>query len=129
MTAHTLTRDESENIIVAAGRRVIDWRRMSDDEAGDEMTRIMNGIGVDAFWRSIRRTREISPKSRILQLSAICSLGLPEVPNLIKNPPDWDDDQLWRCTFQAFVLDERRREDAATRKRLLNQATDEQALA
>lgn len=125
----TLTKTEAENVIVATGQRVIDWRRMTDDEAGEEMTHIVNRIGTDAFWRSVSRTREIIAKPRLLALSAICSLGLPEVPNLIKNPPNVDDDELWRIAFQAFVLDERRREDAAIRRRLIDQATDEQAKA
>lgn len=125
----TLSKQEAENVIQAFGRRVIDWRRMTDTEAGAEMTRIVNNIGVDAFWRSIARTREIIAKPRLLALSAICSLGLPEVPNLIKNPPDVDDDELWRMAFQAFILDERRREDDAIRRRMLDQATDEQARA
>lgn len=125
----TLSKPETENIIVAVGQRVIDWRRMTDAEAGEEMTRIAGNIGAVAFWRSVKRVREIIAKPRTLALAAICSLGLPEVPNYIKNPPQWDADELWRAAFQAFVLDERRMEDAALRKRLLDQACDEQARA
>jgi hypothetical protein len=126
-TRQLLTKDETDNIIQAFGLRLIDWKRMTDEEAGERMTDLINRIGWAAFDAALFRARELAPKPRMLILAAIMSISRPGTPNYVKNPPDWDADELWRNTFISLLLDERRKEDDAYRKRLINQATEEQA--
>lgn len=122
-----LTKDEAENIAQLFGVRLIDWRRMSDDEAGAWMGETIYRLGgIDPFENIMRRTRDLSGKPRLLQMAGICSLAVPGIPNLVKEPPNWDDDELWRAVFNAIAYDELRKVADAARKRLIDEAMVEQ---
>jgi len=127
MTKQLLTKTETDNVIQALGMRLIDWKRMTDEEAGNHVTDLANRVGFGAFENSIRRTRELSQKPRLLQLAAICSLCIPGVPNYVKEPPNWDADELWQNVFKVMLLDDMQKVRDATAKQLIEQAATEQA--
>lgn len=124
-----MTGDEADNVAQALGLRLIDWRRMSNEEAGEWMTEKVNRIGFDVVSKALARTRELSGKMRVFQLAAICSMGIPGVRNLLKEPPDWSTDELWRSVFNAMLYDLLRTAKDADAKRLIDQAMDEQVSA
>lgn len=122
-----LTKEETDNVIQAFGMRLIDWKRLTDQEAGEHVTDLVNRIGFDAFENALRRTRELSPKPKLLQLAGICSLSIAGIPNYVKEPPSWDADELWRNVFKAMLIDDMQKVRDATAKKLIEQATTEQA--
>jgi hypothetical protein len=126
-TRQLLTKDETDNVIQAFGMRLIDWKRLTDEEAGEYVTGFVHRIGFEAFENALRRTRELSQKPRLLQLAAITSLSLPGLRNLVKEPPSWDADELWRNVFKAMLIDDMQKVRDATAKQLIEQATTEQA--
>lgn len=123
-----LTKDETDNVVQAFGMRLVDWKRMTDQEAGEHVTDLVNRIGFEAFENALRRTRELSHKPRLLQLAGICSLSIAGVSNYVKEPPAWDSDELWRNVFKAMIVDELQKARDAAAKQLIEQATTEQAL-
>lgn len=126
-TRHLLDKDETDNVIQAFGMRLIDWKRMTDQEAGEHVTDLVHRIGFEAFDNALRRTRDLSQKPRLLQLAGICSLSVPGLPNYVKEPPGWDADELWRNVFKAMLIDDMQKVRDATAKKLIEQATTEQA--
>lgn len=123
-----LTNNEADNLAQLFGLRLIDWRRMDDQAAGDFVAAIMNKYGSDAIMAALLRVRRLAGRDRAFWLMTIQICAPPEFPNLIKTPPNIDEDELWRLAFLVFFYDEARKFLAA-REKALREAAISEAMA
>lgn len=101
-----LTKDEAEKVVQVFGLRVLDWRRLSDQAAGNWMAITLNKYGADTFFAALARVRKLVGRERGFWLSTIAVVN-PKYAHIMKNPPgDWSDDELWRFTFAVLLSDE-----------------------
>jgi len=114
----SLTKTEVEHIAQVFGLRIIDWRRLSDKEASDWFVGILNKNGPDHIFNALTRVRRLAGRERGMWLAFINATN-PTL-NVLKNPPDWDVDELWRIAFKVFLVDE----ITQTTHRIQKQATD-----
>lgn len=103
-----LTKVEAEQVAQVFGLRVLDWRRLSDQAAGNWMGAVMQKHGADSFIAALTRVRRLAGRERGFWLTSIAVVD-PKLAPLLKSPPDWTDAQVWIVTFGVFMLDEMRK--------------------
>jgi hypothetical protein len=103
-----LTKDEAEQVAQVFGLRVLDWRRLSDQAAGNWMAAILQKHGADSFFAALARVRRLAGRERGFWLTSIAVVD-PKMAPILKSPPDWTDAETWMVTFGVFMADELRK--------------------
>jgi hypothetical protein len=103
-----LTKDEAEQVAQVFGLRVLDWRRLSDQAAGNWMAATLSKHGADSLFAALARVRRLAGRDRGFWLTSIAVVD-PKQSSILKNPPDWTDSQVWILAFGVFMLDEMRK--------------------
>lgn len=120
-----IAKAEVENIAQVFELRVLDYRRFTDAQASDWFTAILNKHGADHIFGALTRVRRLAGREIGFWLASICVV-FPKLSPILKNPPDWTDDEVWRVAFKVFLNDEMRKTIQRIDAQIIDAAINEQ---